>query len=293
MTLRRESFGEFSLIRRPAKGDRQVVVHFAHATGFNAYTYAPLFEMLDPGIDLFAMDARGHGLSNARAVPSELRSWQTFEADLVSLLATLRRPVVLAGHSMGGTVSLAVAAHHPDDVASLVLVDPVMPPPWFGWTVVAARAVGLTPQVPIARAASKRRMDFPSKETAVDNFVGKGAFRTWPREWIEAYVEGGTIPTDDGVRLSCAREWESRVFAMATARPFRHVRKLRCPTTLFARQGDGPPLPNASRDAFMRIRPETRLLNLADVSHFMTMERPELVRDEIHRAVDLARSKLG
>ena len=293
MTLTREWLGEFSLLRRPGRGDDQVALHFAHATGFNAHTYAPLFEMLDPSIDLYAMDARGHGFSSARAEPRQLRSWTPFVDDLEAFLCTLPKPVVLAGHSMGGSVSLKVTARNPSDVGALVLIDPVLPPPTLGWAVRFARATGASNRLPIAQAAAKRRMEFPSRDAAVENFVGKGAFRTWPRAWIQSYVDGGTVDTDSGVRLSCERAWESRVFATADPWPKRALPRIACPTTLIARERAGPPLPAESRDAFVRARPDTRLVALEDASHFMTMERPELVRDELHRAVDLVRSKLG
>lgn len=292
MSLRRERFGEFSVLRRPGQGAHVVAVHFAHATGFNANTYAPLLESLDPTIDVYAMDARGHGLSKASANPKTLRTWKPYVRDLGTLVATIPRPTVLVGHSMGGTVSLELAAANPEWVAGVVLVDPVLPPPRVGWWLPVARAVGWTRRVPIARAAAKRTTEFSSKEAAVDNFEGKGAFRTWPREWIEAYVEGGTVATENGVRLSCDRAWESRTFAKATPRSFAYVKRLRCPTTLIAREGSGPPLPEESCNAFMRARPDTRLVKLKGASHFMTMERPDVVRDEIHRMVETVRSKL-
>ncbi len=291
MSLRREWLGDFSILRRPGRGANAIAVHFAHATGFNANTYAPLLESLDPTIDVYAMDARGHGLSKAPANPRTLRTWKPYVRDLASLVGTMPRPTVLVGHSMGGTVSLEIAATHPKWVAGLILVDPVLAPPSMGWWLPAARAVGWTRRLPIAQAAAKRRMEFSSKQAAVDNFEGKGAFRTWPRTWIEAYVEGGTVPIASGVRLSCDRKWESRTFAAATARPFAHVKRLRCPTTLIAHESSGPPLSEESCRAFMRERPATRLVKL-DASHFIPMERPEIVRDEIHRMVDTVRSKL-
>ena len=54
----------------------RATVHFAHATGFNAGTYRQLIEALDPSFDVYAMDARGHGFSNAPADPRSLRSWR-------------------------------------------------------------------------------------------------------------------------------------------------------------------------------------------------------------------------
>ena len=158
-----------------------------------------------------------------------------------------------------------------------------------------ARTFGLSGRlIPISEAAARRRMEFPSKAAAVENYLGKGPFRTWPREWIEAYVEGGTVPTEDGaVRLSCDRAWESKTFATASVNPYHAIDKLRCPITLIARAHDGPPFTRASRDAFMKRQPDTRLLILDKASHFMTMERPEITRAEIERMAEIVRSELG
>lgn len=262
-----------------------MTVHFAHATGFNAETYRELIGALDPSLDVHAMDARGHGLSRAVADPKRLRSWAPFRRDLEAFVETLAGPVILAGHSMGATVSMALAAARPDLVSGLVLADPVIVPPRRVLILAVARFFGLSRRViPIAQLAARRRMEFPSKEAAVQNYVGKGPFKTWPREWIEAYVDGGTVPTEDGaVRLSCDRAWESKAFATATVSPYKALRKVRCPITLIVREHDAPPFTHASRDAFMRCQPSTHLIMLEEASHFMTMEHPEVMQAEIER----------
>ncbi len=294
-SLRRERFGDFSVLRREPGEERRGTVHFAHATGFNAETYRELLAALDPSLDVYAMDARGHGLSEATADPKKLRSWAPYRKDLEAFVETLGRPTVLAGHSMGATVSLELAAARPDLVQGLVLIDPVIVPPSHIPLLVLARPLGLTERlIPISQAAARRRMEFPSKEAAVENYVGKGPFRTWPREWIEAYVDGGTVPTENGaIRLSCDRLWESKSFAKASINPYRAIKKLRCPITLIAREHDGPPFTRASRDAFMKCQPDTRLLILQEASHFMTMEHPEIAQAEIERMAETVRSKLG
>ncbi|MFZ1866130.1 MAG: alpha/beta hydrolase [Polyangiales bacterium] len=293
--ISRERFGDFSVLHRPAASGEGLTVHFAHATGFNAETYRALLASLDPSLDVFAMDARGHGMSEAETDPKKLRSWVPYRNDLERFVETLRRPTVLAGHSMGATVSLELAAARPDLVGGLVLIDPVIVPPGRIPLLSVARMLGLSQRlIPIAQAAARRRMEFPSKEAAVENYVGKSAFKTWPRAWIEAYVDGGTVVTDHGtVRLSCDRTWESRTFAMASVNPYRSVKKLQCPVTLITREHDGPPFTRDSREAFMKLRPETRLLVLEEVSHFMTMERPDIARAEIERMAEMARSELG
>jgi len=293
--VRRERFGDFSVLRREPSGAETVTVHFAHATGFNAETYAALLDDLDRSIAILLMDARGHGRSTATADPRKLHSWRPYRDDLEAFIETLPQPVVLGGHSMGATVSMELAAARPDLVGGLVLIDPVIVPPAQIPLLALARTFGLADRiVPIAQMAARRRTEFPSRQAAVENYVGKGPFRTWPREWIERYVEGGTADNEDGtVRLSCDRAWESKTFAMATVNPYRSLRKVRCPITLFAREHSGPPFTRASRDAFMRCRPETRLLVLEDATHFMAMERPEIVVEELERMAELLRSELG
>ncbi len=294
LTVRRERFGDFSVLRREPSGEETVTVHFAHATGFNAETYSALLAVVDPAIGLYLMDARGHGRSRASADPRKLRSWRPYRKDLEAFASTLPQPLVLAGHSMGATVSMELAAARPDLVCGLVLIDPVIVPPAQIPMLAVARTLGLAERiVPIAKMAARRRMEFPSKAAAVENYVGKGPFRTWQREWIERYVEGGTVENDDGtVRLSCDRAWESKTFATATVNPYRALQKVRCPITLFAREQSGPPFTRESRKAFMRCRPETRLLLLEDVTHFMAMERPDIVVDEIERMAQLVGSEL-
>ncbi len=290
----RQRFGDFSVLRREPSGHEDVTVHFAHATGFNAETYRELVGGLGPSIDLHMMDARGHGCSSAAADPKRLRSWKPFREDLEAYVDTLRQPVILAGHSMGATVSMEVAALRPELVRGLVLIDPVIVPPRLVPVLAVARALGLSGRLlPIVGLAARRRMDFESRAAAVENFVGKGPFRTWETAWIEAYVRGGTIETEAGtVRLSCDSAWEAKAFAVSTVNPYRALRKVQCPITLFAREHAGPPFTEESREAFMRCRPDTRLLVLADVTHFMAMERPDLVTEEIDRMAGTVRSEL-
>jgi pimeloyl-ACP methyl ester carboxylesterase len=293
-SVKRERFGDFSVLHREAGGEGRVTVHFAHATGFNAETYRELLAVFDPSLDVYAMDARGHGMSEASADPQRLRSWRPYRNDLEAFVETLSRPTLLAGHSMGATVSLELAAARPDLVQGLVLIDPVIVPPRQIPLLAVARTLGLSDRlIPIAQLAARRRMEFPSKRDAVENYVGKGPFKTWPREWIEAYVDGGTVPTAAGtVRLTCDRLWESKSFAKSSINPYRAIKKLRCPTTLIAREHDGPPFTRASRDAFMRCRPDTRLLILEEASHFMTIEHPEITQAEIEAVAEAVRSKL-
>ena len=99
---------------------------------------------------------------------------------------------------MGATVSMELAAARPDLVQGLVLIDPVIVPPRH--VPMLARPASSGCPGASFRSLKPRHAahGVPLREAAVENYVGKGPFRTWPREWIEAYVDGGTIDTEEG-----------------------------------------------------------------------------------------------
>jgi len=53
------------------------------------------------------------------------RSWREIVEELHTLLsvASIDLPIVLAGHSMGGSYALSFAAHYPEELAGLVLIE--------------------------------------------------------------------------------------------------------------------------------------------------------------------------
>lgn len=67
-----------------------------------------------------AWDLRGHGQSEAPA-PGQY-SRDLLLADMLSVVEGCGRPVVLAGHSLGGYLSLAFTLQHPDLVSGLILI---------------------------------------------------------------------------------------------------------------------------------------------------------------------------
>src|ERR1700759_4780453 len=62
------------------------LLHFAHATGFNAETYRGLIAPLADRFHLVASDARGHGLTTLPTKPGMARGWKIFRDDLIATL---------------------------------------------------------------------------------------------------------------------------------------------------------------------------------------------------------------
>lgn len=77
------------------------------------------------GLHAVALDSRGHGDSDWAPTRDQYRL-EDLCADVLAVLPGLSPPVTLVGASMGGLVSLRLAATHPELVARLILVDIVV-----------------------------------------------------------------------------------------------------------------------------------------------------------------------
>lgn len=90
----------------------------AHWFDFVASAFTDQYRVL-------SLDLRGHGDSEWAVEPDY--SYLQYAADVADFIGALELgPVVLAGHSMGGMVSLVSAANYSDKVATLVVIDSMM-----------------------------------------------------------------------------------------------------------------------------------------------------------------------
>ena len=111
------------LRRAGARGGTPVVL--LHGVGSNASSFAPLMEVLDPALDLYAWDAPGYGASQPLATesphPSDYADALTDVLDALDL-----RRMVLVGHSLGSLFAGSFAATRPARIAALALLSPAL-----------------------------------------------------------------------------------------------------------------------------------------------------------------------
>ncbi len=262
--------------------DRPVDVVFSHANGFNALTYRTLFEPLAGRMRILAYDLRGHGASDLPAVADGRMDWDDYGDDLAMLLNQLDLSnVVLAGHSMGATTSLLAAARAAVRVAGLVLFEPVV----MSQEDRAQAQAGERQPTSLITDTLKRRDVFPSKQAAVDSYLGRGAFRTWTREMVADYVEAGFRPDPGGgVTLACTKVWEVSNYAAQAHDTWGAFDRVTCPIHILCAE-----YASTSRSALQRgglAGANIRLDYISGASHFLPMERPDLVADALMQAVE-------
>ena len=94
---------------------------FLHGWGGRIASFGAIPASLAERFHVVAVDLPGFGES-----PLPIRPWNTrdFADCIATLLASLDdRPVTLVGHSHGGRIAISVAAHYPELIRKLVLVD--------------------------------------------------------------------------------------------------------------------------------------------------------------------------
>jgi 3-oxoadipate enol-lactonase len=108
----------YSLIDAGAAAPRIALVH---SLAMDRSFWRPLAERLAGAASVLLLDCRGHGVSGKPAGPYTVELFADDLADLFDHVGWTAATV--AGASMGGCVSLAFAARHPQRTAGLGLID--------------------------------------------------------------------------------------------------------------------------------------------------------------------------
>jgi pimeloyl-ACP methyl ester carboxylesterase len=233
---------------------------FAHATGFHGRCWDHIIRMF-PRRHCLALDARGRDLT---AVAEQ---WAVREA-------------IGIGHSSGGHTTVQVAALRPQTYRALLLLDPTIFPLEF---------YGTAP--PDASFTLRRRAVWASPGEMFERFKTRLPFARWRPEILQDYCDFGLLPRDGKFVLACppavelsiylnSREPASNIYAEVARVPhpvvvMRAGRERQHETFDLAASPTAVDL--ASRFA------QGRDVLLPEATHFIPMEAPETVAEEIGR----------
>lgn len=273
--------------RGPVTGDgrgapRERAV-YVHGLGGASTNWTDLAALLAVRFDGWALDLPGFGRS--QPPPRGRYSIRGHAGAVVDVLEHVRQrpgeaegqPVHLLGNSLGGLVSVLVAARRPDLVASLTLVSPAMPvyrvPPAFS----RALLLLLLPGIP---SLAERRMAGIAPEQHVRAMVRMcfGDPRRVPRQRIEQAVEEmrerAEQPWADRALTRSMRGLITSYLRVGGTNAWRMARSLRMPSLVVWGDRDrlvdpalAPRLAGAIPDAGLHV--------LEGVGHVAMLEAPE------------------
>jgi pimeloyl-ACP methyl ester carboxylesterase len=227
---------------------------------------------------VYAPDLRGHGLT-----PLGQGQQATLEANQALIERFLQEvvggPATLVGNSMGGRLSMQVAAARPDQVSRLVLVDPAAPNPSLGGVdglVIVFFAALLSPLAEPYLRRRARRMGAEKAVRATLAIVCEDPRRVSPAVY-QAHLELterrlAEMPWSDRALVQSARSLLRLIF-----RPQRYHRitpAIEAPTLIVHGARDRLVPVAAVRD-LVRRRPDWRLEVLEGVGHVPMLETPD------------------
>jgi pimeloyl-ACP methyl ester carboxylesterase len=111
----------------PEMGPDATPIVFVHGLGGSHLNWCLIGPQLAAGRRAVALDLHGFGLTpGTRADSTVQRNTKLLDRFVREVVG---RPVILAGNSMGGLISILQASAAPEMVRGLVLLDPALPPP--------------------------------------------------------------------------------------------------------------------------------------------------------------------
>lgn len=279
-------------VRQGPTGDEPGL--FVHGLGGSSTNWTDLMAVLGGALDAQALDLPGFGRS---APPADGRYTVGAHARAVvrHLDRTGRGPVHLFGNSLGGAVSVRVAADRPDLVRSLTLVSPALPNLRPSRNTDPRLGLLLLPGL---RGVAERRLRQATPEQrarAVLELCYGDPSRVSPRRLAEAAAEvtrRSALPHDRLAFQGSLRGLVASYLVGPRRSMWAAVARVEAPTLLVwgerDRLVDVALAPRAAR-AF----PDGRLLVLPGVGHVAQMERPDLVARAFLAMRDTRVAKVG
>ena len=249
--------------------------HLLHANGFCAGTYSPFVKHLTDHLHVMASDIRGHGASQFPS-SQRIRHWNIFAEDLKGLIEkAMVPPIIGMGHSLGAVTTYIAAARYPGLFSCLILIDPTLLPRRYLWPMAIMRMFGLAAKIPLAKSARRRRKTFESKKEALKRFAsGRGIFKYWSKDFVEAYLECGLLEKDpETAVLTCDPEHEAQIFESVPLDVWTYAPKITCPVLAIRGAHSGAFTVDAA-ERLGRLIPDLELVTIPEAGHFVPMGKP-------------------
>jgi pimeloyl-ACP methyl ester carboxylesterase len=256
---------------------------FLHANGYPPACYRPLLSRLAENFHVTAMVQRPLWPESR---PEDIDDWLPLTDDFLGYLDTHQTaPLVCVGHSMGGIALLRAALREPKRFKAIVLLEPVLFPPYFiaFWNVMRILKIGHRFH-PLVAGALQRRQEFDNLERLYNGYRHKPVFRYMDDGSLRTFVESITCPKEEGgYQLCYSADWEIRIYLTGIWRDidiWRELPRLQMPT-LIIRGAETDTFLERTGKLIKQKQPEVRVEALEKSTHLVPLERPQEVSNLI------------
>ena len=266
------------------------LIHFLHANGYPPETYQSFLTYFTPRHGVIAPYLRPMWPDST---PQSVQDWTVFRDDMLRMLQEPERlqvdprrldeskGLIGMGHSIGATVTLMAALKNPSWFRCLVLIEPVLFPPWLGTVFRGLRRLGLLEALhPLIKRTLNRKRVFETTEDMYSNYRRKTVFRKLSDEVLRDYVRGLSRARPDGkIELAYPPAWEARIYetgGKADPIVWRSLPALEVPVLLIRGEETDTLRMGAARK-MIRLLPHVQFVNMSGVGHLAPLEAPRAV----------------
>ncbi len=222
-----------------------------------------------------AWDFSSHGSSRPALRPID---WWDFGRDALEVVQLAGADEVVGiGHSMGAAALVLAELMRPGTFTRLLLVEPIVFPAGSRDEKIAS----------LVRLAHRRRRSFASLAEARENFSAK-LFVGWDERAIDAYLAGALRREEGMVWLACRPVDEAAIYqACLFHGAYDRLGEVGVPATVVAGEHSDTHFPDFVDLLCSRFR-AARPVIVPGVSHFLPMERPDLLAELVAAEVAAA-----
>jgi pimeloyl-ACP methyl ester carboxylesterase len=255
---------------------------FLHANGYPPVCYKSLLTRLSEQYQVTAMLQRPLWPGSK---PDEISDWVPLTDDFLRFLDEQQQgAAIVVGHSVGGIVALRAALRQQRRFRALILIDPVLFPPYIihSWQIICALGLGYQLH-PLVRAARNRRRQFDDLERLFTGYRRKSVFRYMGDPELQTYVEGIACPDGPGYKLCYSVDWEMHIYATSVWRDmdlWRDLPELEIPL-LIIRGAETDTFWTSACRLLQRKVPSARIVSVPLATHLVPLERP----GEVYQAI--------
>ena len=263
---------------------------FSHGNSFPASTYRVLFRHLRArrfsvkAIEKFGHDPQYPVTNNWPHLVQQLADFTQAEVDKAG------EPAFLVGHSLGGFLSLMVAARFPALARGVVMLDSPVLGGWRATTLGLIKSTAIVAAVSPGAVSKRRRISWADEAAVLAHFRHKKAFARWDPAVLQDYVRHGTHEQDGQRVLSFTRDVETAIYNNLPDNLERLFRRhpLKCPVSFI-----GGLLSKEMKQVGMLMTEQLThgRITMLDGSHLFPMELPAVTAAAIEASILNLQSK--
>lgn len=246
-----------------------VAVHGSASTGGQ---WRRLAEKLSPAFDVATPDLPGYG-GRQDNVGNSAPTLANDAAEIVRIAEQASTPIHLVAHSYGSAVALQFALDHPQRVASLTLIEPVL----FhllrsGGALDMAHYTKISAVANAVRIADRFGLPSYGMSRFVDYWNGSGSWRAM-KSSLRTALAHQTAQVARNFEAAFGETWSASA-----------LRNIQCPTLIIVGQDSRGPAKRVAQIVFEAM-PQARLKTVPGTGHMAPVTHPQVINPLIAEAL--------